>query len=265
LFASIAKKRKRGPSPGVPLESSRRDVKRVSSTRHLLAKKGQLGLVRKVPFRPRSKLEPPDFESVFLSTGSRLPRSTVISDKQETEMKFKSLFLGSAAIVGLAALSLPATAFTHHPATPEEQRQTDDLNAQQLAQAQSGTNQTAQTSATASGVSSNATAMNAPSQEGGMASAVASGTVSLDAVANPPQTLANASVETANGQAVGAVQKVVTGTDGKARALDVALLGPQSKIVAIEASQLSYDQSRNVVVARLSADQIQALPAAPQG
>lgn len=176
-------------------------------------------------------------------------------------MKFKSVFLGGAAIVGLAALSSPAMAFTHHPSTPEEQRQTDDLNAQQLAKAQSST-PAAQTTATAASTASSSTmASNTPAQEGGMASAAASGTVALDAVANPPQTLANASVETANGQAVGAVQKVVTGSDGKTQALDVALLGPQSKIVSIDAAQLSYDQSRNVVVAQLSADQIQALPA----
>jgi hypothetical protein len=99
----------------------------------------------------------------------------------------------------------------------------------------------------------------------GMATAAASGAVSLAQVANPPQTLANASVETMNGQAVGAVQKVVTDDSGKAQTLDIALLGPQSKIVAINAAQLSYDQSRNVVVAQLSADQIQAMPPAPQG
>jgi hypothetical protein len=92
-----------------------------------------------------------------------------------------------------------------------------------------------------------------------------SGTVSLTALANSPQTLANASVETSTGQAVGAVQKVVTGSDGKAQSVDVALLGAQSKIVSLDAAQLAYDQSRNVVVAQLSADQIQALPAAPQG
>lgn len=185
-------------------------------------------------------------------------------------MKFKSVFLGGAAIVGLAALSTQAMAYTHHPSTPEEQRQTDDLNAQQLNKAQSEsatqtaqtaqTDQTAQTSTVASGGSSTM-ASNAPTQPGGMASAAASGVVSLDAVANPPQTLANASVETSTGQAIGAVQKVVTGSDGKTQALDVALLGPQSKIVSIDATQLSYDQSRNVVVAQLSADQIQALPA----
>jgi hypothetical protein len=169
-------------------------------------------------------------------------------------MKLKSFALGSAAIVGLALAGLPASAYTHHPATPAEIAQTDQLNAQALQQAQTGDQQT---STAPNAMASNTTAATQPT--------VAGGTVALSAIANPPQTLANASVETSSGQAVGAVQKVVTGADGKAQALDVALLGAQSKIVAIDAAQLSYDQSRNVVIAQLSTEQIQALPAAPQG
>lgn len=210
-------------------------------------------------------------------------------------MTFKSLIMGGAAIVGLAASTLPATAYTHHPSTPVEQKQTDDLNAQALQTAQGqpsaqqqklpDQNQQAsqqtpqqgdrqamndtQSSAPTTKVQTNAQAKDndqmQTAAEGGMATAAASGTVSLAQIANPPQTLANASVETSNGQAIGAVQKVVTGGDGKAQSVDIALLGPQSKIVSIDANQLSFDQSRNVVVAQLSADQIQALPPAPQG
>ena len=173
-------------------------------------------------------------------------------------MKLKSFALGGAAIVGLALAGAPANAYTHHPATPAEMAQTDQLNAQALQQAQS-------TDQTASASNASSTAQPASASQMTSAAGVPSGTVALSAIANPPQTLANASVETSSGQAVGAVQKVVTGTDGKAQSLDVALLGAQSKIVAIDAAQLSYDQSRNVVVAQFSADQIQALPAAPQG
>lgn len=168
-------------------------------------------------------------------------------------MKFKSFALGGAAIVGLALAGAPASAYTHHPATPAEMAQTDQLNQQALQQAQTP-DQAAAPNTVASNTSTSAAT----------AGTTASGMVALSAIANPPQTLANASVETSSGQAVGAVQKVITGTDGKAQALDVALLGAQSKIVAIDAAQLSYDQSRNVVIAQLSADQIQALPAAPQ-
>jgi hypothetical protein len=49
-------------------------------------------------------------------------------------MTFKSYALGGAAAVALAMLS-PAYAFTFHPATPAEIKQTDDLNAQALATA----------------------------------------------------------------------------------------------------------------------------------
>lgn len=190
-------------------------------------------------------------------------------------MKFKSFALGGAAIVGLAVAALPAAAYTHHPSTPAEQHQTDDLNAQALTNAQgqpaaqtnAAPDQQAMSSAPTTAMESTPSNAQTPSEgpSSGMATAAASGTVSLAQVANSPQTLANASVETANGQAIGAVQKVVTGVDGKAQTLDIALLGAESKIVAIDAAQLSYDQSRNVVVAQLSADQIQALPPAPQG
>ncbi len=174
-------------------------------------------------------------------------------------MTFKTFILGGVAIVGLAA-AMPAAAYTHHPSTPAEQKQTDDLNAQALVQAQG---QPAPQAAAfdAPTAAPTAAVQTAPDH----AASAASGTVSLAQIANPPQTLANASVETTNGQAVGAVQKVVTGSDGKAQTVDVALLGPQSKTVSIDAAQLAYDQSRNVVVAQLSADQIQALPPTPQG
>jgi hypothetical protein len=178
-------------------------------------------------------------------------------------MKFKSFALGGAAIVGLALASVPAVAYTHHPSTPAEQKQTDDLNAQALAQAQGQPAQTASTETTAL-PAQNAMASNSAGQMTN-ASGTPNGTVALTSLANSPQTLANASVETSSGQAVGAVQKVVTDGNGKAQTVDVALLGSQSKIVSIDAAQLGYDQSRNVVVAQLSVDQIQALPATPQG
>lgn len=50
-------------------------------------------------------------------------------------MKIKSFVLG-AALLSAAGLSTSALAYTHHPASNAERKQTDDLNAQQLAQAQ---------------------------------------------------------------------------------------------------------------------------------
>jgi len=191
-------------------------------------------------------------------------------------MKLKSLVLGGVTVAGLMGASAlaPALAFTHHPGTPAEHQQTEDLNAQQLQQAQSGTQVTSTTAATAptgTAPSADRTAEAAPNAAPADAQAstaapitTASNTMPLDSVSNPPQTLANASVETTNGQAVGAVQRVITDTAGKAKTVVVALLGKASRLVAIAANQLTFDQSRNVVVAQLSADQIDSLPMAPQ-
>jgi len=181
-------------------------------------------------------------------------------------MELKTRILGGAAVAGLvSALTLtPAMAFTHHPGTPAEHAQTEDLNAQALQQAQSGTPATAAATATTTAAPvTDQTAEAAPAAAPAAPVQTAS-TMPLDSISNPPQTLANASVETSNGQAVGAVQRVITDAAGKAKTVVVALLGKASRLVAIAANQLTFDQSRNVVVAQLSADQIDNLPMAPQ-
>jgi hypothetical protein len=191
----------------------------------------------------------------------------------ETTMKLKSMILGGVAVAGLMGVSLvPAMAFTHHPGTPAEHQQTDDLNAQQLQQAStpdSGMQSNAPSGTDQSAMSATTTAapqMAAQATDSGQPmTQAASATMPLNAVANPPQTLANASVESNSGQAIGAVQKVILDASGKAQTIVVALLGKTSRLVAIAANQLSFDQSRDVVVAQLSADQIQNLPMAPEG
>jgi hypothetical protein len=193
----------------------------------------------------------------------------------ETNMKLKTMILGGVAAAGLMGASLvPAMAYTHHPGTPAEHQQTDDLNAQQLQQAQSTTSATGMQANAPQ--SSNQTAMSATTPAAPQTTAqttssgqpmtqAANATMPLSTVANPPQTLANASVESSSGQAIGAVQKVILDASGKAQTIVVALLGKTSRLVAIAANQLSFDQSRDVVVAQLSADQIQNLPMAPEG
>jgi hypothetical protein len=54
---------------------------------------------------------------------------------------------GTAAIALAGALSTQALAFTHHPSTPAERRQTDQLNEQALQNARSGNNAGATTPA----------------------------------------------------------------------------------------------------------------------
>lgn len=181
-------------------------------------------------------------------------------------MRTKYFILGGIAVAGLIGVA-PALAYTRHPGTPAEHRQTEDLNQQQLNQVQaqeSGTS--AQSTSATPGASTEQQANAAPSAAptGSVTQSTAPGKP-VDALANPPQALANASVETSSGQAIGAVQRVITDASGKAKTVIVALLGNVNKLVAIAANELSFDESRNVVVAQMSADQINSLPAAPQG
>jgi len=203
-------------------------------------------------------------------------------------MKLTKIMLGGVALAGLMGAA-PALAFTHHPGTPAEHQQTDDLNAQQLQQAQSpdtqatAPSQTMASTSTGAAPSTDQTAatQGAPStadqtaqvepkatqttvQANAVSATSASNPIPLDSISNSPQTLANASVETSNGQAVGAVQRVITDAAGKAKTVVVVLLGKASRLVAIAANQLTFDQSRDVVVAQLNADQIDNLPIAPQ-
>jgi len=191
-------------------------------------------------------------------------------------MRAKYFILGGVAAAGLIGAA-PALAYTHHPGTPAEHRQTEDLNQQQLNQVQAQSGTSAQTTSATPGASTEqqaATQGSSTEQQANAApNAAPTGSVTqstaaskpVDTLANPPQALANASVETNSGQAVGAVQRVITDASGKAKTVIVALLGNVNKLVAIAANELSFDETRNVVVAQMSADQINSLPAAPQG
>ena len=152
------------------------------------------------------------------------------------------LAVAAGALISLAATA-PASAFTHHPATPEEMRQTEALNEQALANARGagGTQQTAAMTPTAPAT----TAMASPLK-------------SLTAV---PPALGSATVQSSAGTVVGSVQKILTGSDGKPSMVNVALSSNQ-KVVAISADELNYDASRNILVATLTAEQIMSLPAA---
>jgi hypothetical protein len=145
----------------------------------------------------------------------------------------------------LALMSLigtaPALAFTRHPATPEEIKQTDALNAQSLANAK-GTNSTQMTAVAPPG------------------SVATTETAQLSQMLPVPSSLANATVQSQTGDTVGSVQKIVTGTDGKPAMVEVALTG-NTKVVAISADKFVYDAQKNVLVASLSMDEIKSLPA----
>lgn len=87
--------------------------------------------------------------------------------------------------------------------------------------------------------------------------------VPLSKVSNPVGRLANASVQDKNGASVGSVRKVVTAADGNPTAVQVdvgGFLGVGTKLVEIKATDLRYEQDRNVLTTTLRKPQIEALP-----
>jgi hypothetical protein len=158
-------------------------------------------------------------------------------------MTYKSpTILVASAVLSLAFAS-SATAFTHHPATPEEMRQTDALNAQSLANARG------------SATGQQTAAMTPP------AATTMAAVAPLKSLAATPPALSTASVQSSAGATVGNVQKILTGADGKPSMVNVALSSNQ-KIVAISADELSYDAGKNILVSTLTTEQIMSLPAA---
>ena len=158
-------------------------------------------------------------------------------------MTFKSPTILVASAVLSLAFAPSAMAFTHHPATPEEMRQTDALNAQSLANARGAAG--GQQTAAMTPASASPSATMAP----------------LKSLTAMPPALSTASVQSSAGATVGNVQKVLTGADGKPSMVNVALSANQ-KIVAISADELNYDAAKNILVSTLTTEQIMSLPAA---
>ena len=87
--------------------------------------------------------------------------------------------------------------------------------------------------------------------------------VSLDKVSNPEGRLANATVQDKNGAKVGTVRKVFVDAGRNPTALQVdvgGFLGIGTKLVAIKAGDLRYEQDRNMLTTTLRKPQIEALP-----
>lgn len=101
-----------------------------------------------------------------------------------------------------------------------------------------------------------------PLQMAQTSAAPAMAPMALNSLSNPPDKIATARVVDDKGITIGAVQKVdIQG--GKPSDVQIALLGSQ-QIVALDAGQLSYDASNNVLTAALDKTQIVQLPAAPR-
>ena len=170
-------------------------------------------------------------------------------------MKIRTFALNGAAALAFAGLIgvTPALAHTSQPATPEEMQQTDALNTQALANAQGQT-------ASPTAPMTTAAAMPAPETDASAATPPL-GATPLKSLASPIPSLANATVQGSNGNAIGRVKDVIDGTDGKPSLVDVAL-NDNSKVVAISAAELSFDSARNVLIASLTDAEIKALPPA---
>lgn len=207
-------------------------------------------------------------------------------------MQIRKLALNGVAALGLAALATPALA---GESTPAEIMATNQLNDQQIAMAKgalaenttigaSGKTNLDERTLPASGAVVNTTATttstatpnetqtmmlseNSATVAAGESIAAAPLTQPANGIADPAKTFATASVVSSTGQTVGAVQKIMVSPEGRAQSVNVALLDSagQSKTVTIAADSLTYDQSKNVLVARMTNDQILALPAEPQG
>ena len=176
-------------------------------------------------------------------------------------MRIRTFALGGAAALALAGLIgvTPALARTSHPATAEEIQQTDALNAQALATAQGQSATPVMPLTTAAATPAQTVAMPEPGTDASTATPPPGATPLKSLAATP--SLANATVQGSNGNAIGRVKDVIDGTDGKPSLVDVAL-NDNSKVVAISAGELSFDSAHNVLIASLTDEQIKALPPA---
>lgn len=87
--------------------------------------------------------------------------------------------------------------------------------------------------------------------------------VSLSKIADPEQALSTAAIKNPQGEAVGTVASVDVAANGKAKAVHAnvgGFLGMGDRVVAFDADKLSYIKSRNILVTRLSKDEIKLLP-----
>jgi sporulation protein YlmC with PRC-barrel domain len=103
---------------------------------------------------------------------------------------------------------------------------------------------------------------NAQPASSSMSQPVPQASAPLESIPNPSAKLANANVITSDGQKVGTVKQVVVDQTGMAKAVAVKLTTGTNKTVAIHATELNFDQNRNVLISTLNVDQINALPEA---
>lgn len=83
-------------------------------------------------------------------------------------------------------------------------------------------------------------------------------TTPVNKVSNPMTVLAKLPVHTAQGQLIGSVALVVTGSDG--HALAVTVTEKSNKTISLQADKLGFDAAHRVIVANLTPAELKALP-----
>jgi len=80
----------------------------------------------------------------------------------------------------------------------------------------------------------------------------------VNKIDHPAIVLARLPVHTAEGQLIGVVETIVTGSDG--HALVVTVINRLNKTVGIQADKLGFDAGRRLLVANLTPAEVNALP-----
>jgi len=96
------------------------------------------------------------------------------------------------------------------------------------------------------------------------ASAATGAMIPVATLPNPSKTLSKVAVQSSDGAAIGTVDKVTTGPDGKPIAVKVKLDSAfnQKGKITLQPSQLSFDEGGKIVVASLTQGEINSLVAA---
>ncbi len=87
---------------------------------------------------------------------------------------------------------------------------------------------------------------------------ISGGAATLSSITNPPARIASANVLDASGATIGAVQRVEVTPEGRPTRVPIALIGQDDKLVVLDAGAVTYDASKNQILASQSADQIKA-------
>ncbi|HJT42995.1 MAG TPA: hypothetical protein VJ750_05780 [Rhizomicrobium sp.] len=168
-------------------------------------------------------------------------------------------------LAGAALLFLTNPAFAGQ-STPAEREATRQLNLEAARQAQMNkpAQQTAEASVAAAPQAAPTTPVETaqsplPAQDVAMENPGGGAPAILSSIQRPPTKIANANVLDANGQTIGAVQRVEVTPEGTPTKVTIALIGMDEKMVVLDAGAVKYDSIRNEILAQQPGDQIRSM------